>query len=194
MKKQENNHLIKTISIILLSIIAVLIIIAIFVKIDEYKRSFYKIGVRYKTNDVVKLNNKLPISDAIGKSYSGTGIETGIAEYKEFTVSNPNEKKIKYEVYLTKFTTNVKDIRSNYIKLYLTDDKDNPLEGFNKKKVVSYYDLYSLSNKPGSRLLYSGSLKSGESKTFILRSWVADTYVLSSDEEGFSFNINARIK
>ena len=194
MKKLDGNHAIKTISITVLSIVAIVIIIAIFIKIDEYKRSFFTIDVKFKTNDVVKLYNKLPVSDTIGKGYSGSGIEKGIIEYKEFTVTNPNDKKIKYEISVKRMYSTTKDMRSNYVNLYLTDENDKPVKGFDKKKIVSYYDLVSLNDDPGSRFLYSDYLDPGVSKTFILRSWVADTYILSNIEEGFGFDIDVRLK
>ena len=60
--------------------------------------------------------------------------------------------------------------------------------------MISYYDLFALNDKPGSKLLYNGTLSSGESKTFILRSWVSDTYMISSESERFGFDIEARLK
>ena len=195
MKKNENHgYFIKSISIVLLSLIAVILIIAIFLKIDEYKRKSYKIDVRFSDNDIVYLTNKLPISDEIGKNYNGTGVEKGIADYKEFTITNPNERKVSYEIYLTKVTNKVDDIRSSYVKLYLTDENNNPVEDFGSSKMLSYYDLPSLEDKLDSRLLYRGAIVSGGSKKFKLRSWIADTYIISNTEEDFSFDIDVRLK
>ena len=195
MKKQDNNsHFLRSISIVLLSLIAFLLIIAMYIKIDDYKTSSFKVDVSFQTTDLVQLTNKLPLSDSIGKNYNGSGIEEGIAGYNEFTVTNPNDRKVKYEVYLTKVNSSSNDIRSNYIKLYLTDDSNNPIEGFETKKIKTYYDLYTFNNKPGSKLLYTGSLVAESSTKFILRSWVADTYILSTEEEKFSFDIDVRIK
>lgn len=192
--KKHDYSILKSVSIVLLSLVVLILIFAIFIKIDDYQAQFYKIDVRFKTNDTVELTNKLPLSDTIGKNYNGEGVEKGIAEFKEFTIKNPNKKKIDYEIYLTKLPIDTKDIRSNYIKLYLTDAGNNPIEGFDTKKVKEYYDLYAFENKPGSKLLYKGSLSSGKKKKFILRSWVADTYILSDEEEGFKYNIDVRIK
>ena len=195
MKQRENNgHLIKSISIVLLSLVAFILVIAIFIKIDDYKKSKYKIDVKFDDTDIVKLTNKLPVSDEIGKNYNGTGVEKGIVEYKSFTISNPNDGKVEYEIYLTRVTNKIEDMRAGYIKLYLTDEKNNPIEGFDTKKLPTFYDLTALSDKLSSRLLYSGSIVSGGSKKFILRSWVADTYVLSSEEEDFNYDIDVRIK
>lgn len=194
MEKLDKKHGLKSVFIVALVLAIFLIIIAIVVKINDYKKSFYKVDVKFTTNAVVQLNNKLPISDDIGKNYSGTGIEKGIAEYKEFTVTNPNDGKIQYEIYLTKTNLNSKNIRSNYIKLYLTDINNNALDGFDSKKITSFYDLYSLRDKPSGRLLYTDSLNPGGKRTYILRCWVADTYVLSNESEIFDFEIDVRLK
>ena len=178
----------------MLSLVAFLLIIAIFIKVDNYKTRSYKIDVFFKSDDIVVLTNKLPISEDIGKNYTGVGVEKGIVEYKEFTISNPNDRKVSYEIYLTKISNSTDDIRSNYIRLYLTDEENNPIEGFGTKKGKTYYDLYSFNNQPGSKLLYTGTLVSGGTKKFILRSWVDDTYVLSEKAEDFTFDIGARIK
>lgn len=194
MKKTNENHVLKTVSIVFLSLLALFLIIAIVLTIKNYNKRFYKLDIDYENNSVVDLTNKLPMSDEIGKNYNGVGVEKGIAEYKKITITNKNKAKVNYEIYLTKIHNEEKDIRSNYIKLYLTDEKNNPIKGFDKKQVISYYDLLSLNDKPGSKLLYSGSLANDESDTFILRSWVADTYLLSNEEESFEFNIDIRMK
>ena len=195
MGKQENRvHLLKSISIVLLSLVAFLLIFAIFIKIDDYEKKSFKIDINYETNNNIELVTKLPISDSIAKNYTGKGIEKGIAEYKPFTISNPNSKKIEYEIFLTKSVNGVEDIRSNYIKLYLTDGNDNPVKGFESNIVKSYYDLYSLSDMPGSKLLYTGSLLPGETDSFILRSWLADSYIITQKVEDFNYSIDVRIK
>ncbi len=194
MKRLEGKHVFKSGLIVLFALISFVLIIAIVVKIGELKKLSYDVKIKFDTTDVIYLTNKLPISDTIGKSYAGIGMEKNIAEYKEFVITNPNEGKIQYEIYLKKIDNNKRDIGSSYIKLYLTDENDNPMEGFERPKVNSYYDLYSLNNQPGSKLLYRGTLKAHESKKFILRSWVADTYILSNDLEDFSFDIDVRIK
>lgn len=195
MKKQENHsYVLKSVAIVLLSFAALGLFIAIFVKIDDYEKSKYKIDVKFSDNDIVQLTNKLPVSDDIGKNYTGSGVEKGIIEYKSFTITNPNERKVSYEIYLTKLENKIEDLRTGYIKLYLTDGKNKPVEGFETNKISTYYELPSLSDKITSRLLYSGSLVSGGSKEFILRSWVSDTYILSNKEEDFRYDIGVRLK
>lgn len=192
--KKLDKQFFQSVLIAILSLAIFIIIVAGYIKIDEYRKLSYKVDTRFLNNDVIKLSNKFPISDEIGKKYSGSGMESGIAEYLEFTVSNPNDKKVDYEIYITKRELETGEIKSNYIKLYLTDGNNNPVKGFENNVVKSYYDLYSLTNKPGSRLLYKDSLASMRSKKYILRSWVADTYILSKDEENFIYDIDVRIK
>lgn len=192
--KKLDRQFFQSILIVLLSLAIFLIIIAVFVKIDELKKLSYKVDTKFVNTDIVKLTNKLPISDEIGKNYKGTGMDKNVEGYSIFTISNPNDRKVSFEIYLTKMDTDKDSIKSNYIKLYLTDDNNKPVEGFEKNKVKSYHDLYSLTDRPGSSLLYRGTLVSGATKKFILRSWLADTYAISKNEEVFSYDIDVRIK
>lgn len=193
-KKKISKGFFQSILIVLFSLVALFLILAIYQKTEEYRKLSYSVDVKFESNDVVVLNNKLPVSDELGKNYMGSGMEKGIAEYKEFVISNGNDKKITYEVYLTKISTKKKNIRSNYIKLYLTDENNSPVKGFEGPALKSYSDLYALSDKPGSKLLYRDTLDKGDSKKFTLRSWVADTYVISNKEEVFNYDIDVRIK
>lgn len=192
--KKLDRQFFQSILIVILSLAIFLIIVAGFIKIDEFRKLSYKVDTKFLTTDIIELTNKLPLSDDIGKNYTGTGMEKGIEGYSEFTISNPNDRKVNYEIYITKMNVEKNEIKSNYIKLYLTDDQNNPLEGFENNKIKSYYDLYALSDKPGSRLLYKGSLVAGSSKKIILRSWISDTYGFSKTEEEFSFDIDVRRK
>ena len=193
-KKKISKGFFQSVLIVLFSLLALFLILAIYQKTEEYRKLSYSVDAKFETTDVVNLDNKLPISDELGKKYMGSGMEKGIAEYKEFVISNGNEKKITYEIYLTKISKKNKSIRSNYIKVYLTDENDSPIKGFEGNSIKSYYDLYTLKDKPGSKLLYRDTLEKGDSKKFVLRSWVADTYVISNKEEVFDYDIDVRIK
>lgn len=192
--KKLDRQFFQSILIVILSLAIFIIIIASYIKIDEFRKLSYKVDTKFIDTDIIELNNKLPLSDEIGKNYNGTGMEKKVEGYSSFVITNPNDRKIEYEIYITKMSTEQDEIRSNYIKLYLTDDKNNPLEGFENNKIKSYADLYALNDKPGSRLVYRGNLVSGSSKKFILRSWVSDSYVLSKNEEVFNYDIDVRIK
>ena len=192
--KKLDRQFFQSILIVLICIIIFIIIIAGYLKIDEYRKLSYKVNTEFSSNDIIELNNNFPLSDEIGKSYSGTGMEKGLVGYSEFVVRNPNEKKVKFEIYITKMETEEDQIKSNYIKLYLTDDKNHPVDGFNTNVIKSYKDLYALKDKPGSKLVYRDTLVAGGSKKFILRSWVSDTYAISKQLKKFKYDIDVRIK
>ena len=194
MMKRNKKEFLQSILIVLLSLMVFVLIIAGYIKIDEYKRSFYRLNTKFDTSDIITVSNKLPLSSEVGRNYTGSGMEKDIEGYAVFSINNPNEKKVNYEIYITKKENQVNSIKSNYISLYLTDWDNNPYDGFDKNETVAYSDLYTLTDKPGSRLLYKGSLVSGGTKNFILRSWVSDNYVISDEEAMFSYDIDVRIK
>ena len=194
MKKQEKNSFIKSIFIVILSFIFFVLIILLQIKINEYKKSLIKIDVIFNNSVIITINNKLPISDALGKTFKEKRESTHVEGYSSFTIKNPNEKKITYEIYLTKRVLESNEINPNYIKLYLTDKNDKPYAGFDTNSVPSYGSLYALSDRPGSRLLYRDSLVSGATAEFKLRSWLSDTYVVSTNSEDFIYDISVRVK
>ena len=57
-----------------------------------------------------------------------------------------------------------------------------------------YNDLPSLSNAPGLRLVSSGTLEKKESKKLILRSWLSDSYAISTEDNEFTFDIVVKAK
>ena len=50
------------------------------------------------------------------------------------------------QIFLTKKKDN-NSIKENYIKLYLTNDKDEAFKGFDKNSVPTFNELFSLNNK-----------------------------------------------
>lgn len=142
--------------------------------------------INYNNSDSIKISNSLPISNALGKKIDESNEKQG---YEEITIKNTNNKDVKYKIYLKKEKQDIEYIDENYIKLYLTDDKDNPLSGFEKNLIPTYYSLKYLSDKPDSKLLYNGVIKANTSEKLRLRVWVADTYAITSNKKDFSFKI-----
>ena len=128
----------------------------------------------------------------MGKNFDGTGTEHGIQGYSEFVVYNNSNHKMKYEIIVTTRECRDNCINSNYIKLFLTDENDKPLEGFSSRKLPTYASLGILDNKPGSRLLYRDKIEGNGEKKFKLRVWLADTYAVSALEEKYKFVIDVR--
>lgn len=164
------------------------------VKIDE-KSYFLKF---HSEEDVIHLKNELPVSDAIGKTFTGEGTEKGIQSYLEFQIipSIPieKEKKIHYEIYITKRREDTAFINDHYIKFYLTNEEDNPLKGFDEYHIPVYSELKYLRDKPSSKLLYAGTMLSSEKPKFKLRVWLADNYAIAENAEIFVSDIYVRIK
>lgn len=150
--------------------------------------------IDFNPSNVVLISNKLPISDILGKDIIKEDDVDNIHEYILFSLKNTNDFSVEYEIYLTKKELQTNWLNDNYVKFYLTDDKDIPYEGFKKNKVPSYADFSYLSDKPNSKLLYRGVLRRKESSKFKLRAWLSDSYVIANYVENFGVDINVRIK
>lgn len=152
------------------------------------------INISYLTNNQkISVSNALPMTDVVGKNISSDNYKKNITGYTEFMVESNVRDKVRYEIYLTK-----EDIKSEvpvkFVKVFLTDFQDQPLKYFDSSKVPTYYDLRLSSLVADGKLIYSGSLKGGESQKFKLRMWVADTYELTAEEVNFSVKINVVVK
>ncbi len=194
MSKKSKHFEITFFVISFFCVVAMLIMITFIISRDDKNLKYQNLDVVFSHSDILSIENKLPISDAIGKNYEGSGMEKGIEGYTTFSITNPNKKKITYEIYMVRQKTKTNDIKSNYIKIYLTDDKNVPYKGFESKKIPSFYDFYVLKDKPGAKLLYRSTLKPKEEDKFKLRIWLADSYVLSQVKEEFSVDIDVRVK
>jgi len=178
----------------LFCVIAMCIMLVFIIKRDNEMIKNQKLDVVFDTSDIITIENKLPISDEIGKHYEGYGMEENIEGYSTFSITNPIDRKITYEIYLTKQDSNIKTIKSNYVKFYLTDENNNPYKGFDQNKMVNYHDLYILNDKPGSVLLYRSTLMGNKTAKFKLRMWLSDSYGINQEKENFSVDIDARIR
>ena len=184
--------------------LALLIVCVAFVFVGIYFLFFYQkkepinnqkyLSVQFNTSDVILIKNTLPVSDQIGKSFDGEGTENGIQGYLEFSVKNKKDESISYDIILTEQTTKEDKIKDSYIKMYFTDNQDNPLEGFERSYIPTFYDFYYLTDKPSSKLLFEDSLEKGETKVYRLRVWLSDKYSLSFEPEEFAFDVDVLAK
>ncbi len=161
---------------------------------SEYRNDSKGLSVRYSSSNIVTIKNTLPISDSLGKEFDGSGTEEGVQAYLEFTVKNVRNYTIPYDIILTKQHNHDEIISDNFIKFYLTDAKDQPLPGFEKSSMPTFYDLYYLTDKPASKQLYQDSLAAGEEKTYHLRMWLSDQYTISFDPEYYSVDVGVHIR
>lgn len=181
---------------IYLGILVALLIILILLGVIFGKRSHEQsaISIDYLTNDQkISISNALPMTDVVGKNISVDNYKENVTGYTEFKVEPKVKDKVRYEIYLTKEDREL-EVPIKFVKVFLTDSQDQPLEYFDESRVPTYYDLRLASSTANGKLIYSGLLKAGESKTFKLRMWVADTYELTAEEVSFSTKINVVVK
>lgn len=138
----------------------------------------------------LKVDNSMPITDAIGKQLTFSADQTKYS-YSEFSISSNmvGLSSVNYEIY-AKVKEGENTIPSDYVKVYLTDGKrDLPLEGYNDKSVPTFQDLKVASSDAGGRRLYSGTLKKDEVKKFKLRMWLRDTYPITTELRDFDISL-----
>ena len=143
-------------------------------------------------NSDIVVSNSLPMTDVVGKTISIDNCIVGTTGYVEFEVKSMVDDKVKYEIYLTTESVN-ESIPLKFIKVFLSDEKDNALGYFDNDKLPTYYDLRLSTNDPSGRLIYSGYLSDKEKDKFKLRMWVADTYELTSNIKSFSVKLHVKI-
>lgn len=139
------------------------------------------------------IDNTFLMNDTIGKTLSVESVKQGTNGYVEFEIASKAGGKVKYEIYLTKEDAEP-EIDSKFVKIYLTDEKDNAIAGYDSASIPTYYDLRVSEIDPGARVLFSGSLKNKESRKFRFRIWTADTHELVAEEKIFSVKLNVGVK
>ena len=147
--------------------------------------------IQFYNDDILEVTNKLPLSDELGKN-DECDESSDFIDCINFTIKNISSRNVNYEIYITKEYTK-SEIRGDYIIYYLNDGS-NSLKGFDTNILPSYKSLLSLSDKSYSKLLYSGNISSEEKKSFILKTWVSDSYTISDNLEKFRVNVNVRVK
>lgn len=156
------------------------------------QRDGYGITSSFDKDGSIYIENILPVSDSIGREFTGDNTSKNIQGYSEFSIDNTSDYKSKYVIYLKESDKCSKTIDPSYIKLYLTDNKDKAIDGFDTNIIPSFADLSVLDDIPDGKLLYSSDLKGNSNIKFKLRVWVSDLYTLNQDKECFSFNIKVR--
>lgn len=175
-------------------------IFIVFLSFVYKKQKNYKISkndslvVEFENSNEFYIKNLLPVSDNLGRNFDNSDSEVGIKGYTQFSIVNTVDYDIKYEIFLSKKETKKKQIKDNYIKVYLTDSSNNPLSGFENNRVPSYNELDYIADKPSSKLVYKGRIDKHSTKKFIMRSWLSDSYAIDKNEEEFIFFVNVRTK
>ncbi|MCI8347551.1 MAG: hypothetical protein HFJ12_06385 [Bacilli bacterium] len=150
----------------------------------------------------INLTNALPMSDTNGKKLNGD------QEVFDFTVTgNYGEKgTVLYDVYVTPYDMTLSD---KYVKIYVTDQHDNPVEGYDRDEVPTYNTLedYSIPSSTKDtfttkgKLLYSSELTpERNSHDLRVRVWLSSSYGSSGNKDEntpeksltFAFKVNVR--
>ena len=145
--------------------------------------------IKFESNDILKINNKLPLSDVLGKSIKYEDSLNGNVGFLEFSIINKSAKTRKYNITINKRNVDSKMISDNYIKIYLTDINDNPLKGFSDNKITTYNELSYSKNNVENVVLYSDFAEKLSKNDYRLRVWVSDSYGLSKLEESIILDI-----
>ena len=192
MVRKDRKQLFLALIVVLVMFVLSFAFIIIY-KLNENKNNRnYVLNTNFKNTNKIYIENTLPVSDELGKKFDGSNTEKGIQGYKEFSVKNNYSKDLNYEIYLMENSECEKKIDANYIILYLTDENNTPLTGFENNKLPTYASLSVLNDKALGRVLYSGFIKSSSKQKFKLRVWVSDLYTLKKYKECFSFDVYVR--
>lgn len=173
--------------------IAFLLILITFMSVKVYNENFEKdrintltsgyLSFNYTESDtnVINLVSAMPIKDSVGKKSNKK------EDYFEFSISNSNDHSISYEIIVEPL---VNKLKGEYLKLYLTDDENKPMDGFKEK--VPTWSEFKDAGLEGTKIIYRGHLDGKATKTFRLRVWISEDFVVSDKAESFSFKINIK--
>lgn len=185
-KKRKNFNL----NIFLFTVIAVLLCILVYFIVFTNKNNIDEADViLYADLENVTIDNSLPVNDKFGKTISDN-ISGGYKKV-DFEIVNVSSKSKTYQLYIKKNNLNTNEINNDFVKFYLTDDKDNPVGIFDNNKAPSYRNLSYIKDKADSKVLYTDKIDKYQRKKFIIRVWVTDNYVSLSNNY-FSFDIGVR--
>jgi lipopolysaccharide export LptBFGC system permease protein LptF len=194
MFKIKKKYIIETILIILVLFLFLMFVFFIFNNKSSGTSNSSKsnsISITFSDNSTFSINNILPLSDKLGSNLDISDIDNGVESYSEITIYNDSDENENFDLYLTKISSN-NDIGDNFIKIYLCDENDNPLELYSHNSIPTYKDLSYLSDKPDSKLLYSGVIASHSSIKYSLRVWLSDSYAMNDKDEEFNYKVQVK--
>ena len=170
-------------------IVVLLIILGLLIYNRRVERINEANVILYAEDENITIDDSLPVSDKFGKEARDE--LSSSYKYLEFEIVNVSSEVRDYQLYITKNDFSTNEINNEFVKIYLTDDKNNPIDGFESSKVPSYVDLKYIKDLPSNKLLYKDKIDKYQKRKFIIKVWVADNYS-SSSENYFSFDIGVR--
>lgn len=179
-------------NIILIVIVIILLISCINMLLFFYKHRIEKakeVELVSPYNNKFEIIDSYPMIDDLGKSMIYDEDNKNVQSFYEFEVKSKSEKKKKYEITVSDLDFS-NSIHPNFIKVYLTDENNHPISGFDTLAVPTYYDLKVSSINPTAKRLYYGTIKAGEVKKYRLRVWVGDAYSIGIQTKKFGMKVN----
>ncbi len=158
----------------------------------------YVTFVYNETGNGVSITNAFPKSDSEGKLIKESG-DDGVANgYFDFNVTSTmgGNMTIPYYVYAVDITGDVEHkLASKYVKLYLSDQEDQPIEGYEGEvPTFASLDPIKANDSNGEEVqgkkLYYGYVNGEEVKKFRLRMWLSNRYPGTEVAETFKLRVD----
>lgn len=186
-----------------LFILAILILVAVFIfigcvflyfssNISDTKNAALIFSYSENSGDLV-VDNSMPITDAVGKQLKFSANQEKYG-FSEFSISSNMDglKSVDYEIYAIPVGVAMQ-LPTDYVKVYLTDgENDLPIDYY-RNSVPTYRELKVSRSTPGGKRIYSGTIKNGEIKTFRLRTWLAESYPITTESYSFKMLLRVRV-
>ena len=185
MKKKETIYLVLFIALLFIFSIS----LVIFFKSDNGIVNEDDVYIE-STTLTVSMKDILSVNDDFGKTISDTN--GGAFGYVDIDIVNDANKKRNYQLYLTESSDTTNTISPSFVKVYLTDFKDDPISNYNSNIVPSYTTFAYLKDKPSSKLILNGTIEANKRTSIRLRSWISDSFVIENGKNTFSFDIGIR--
>ena len=194
----SKNRNINCISIFIFVIIVLVLLVGIcsYYVFFRNKSDSSIIFIHSDNNDIISIENSLPIEDSVGKLLSSDETNNKLKGYFEFVLSPkiPKNSLIHYEIVAEKVPAN-NEISDKYVKVYLSDGEyDLPVKGYNLSDIPTYAELNNSNIDSRYKVLYSGTFNNNKEKKFILRMWLADNYIVNDIDKKFSIRISVKVK
>jgi hypothetical protein len=173
-------------------VIGAVVVICILFLLDNLPYDNNAIDVNMDKQKII-ISNSYLMSDDLGKKISIDNVIDGTTGYVDFNVESKVDGKVKYEVVLVK-EDSFPELDMKFIKVFLTDNKDNVMYNSKFSNVPTYYELRVSDTDPSGKVIYSGYLKNKESKSFRLRMWTSDTHEIVAEKKIFAAKLKVNVK
>ena len=150
--------------------------------------------VNLSDKNIFTLKSILPITDELGKNVDVYSVSENVVVSTDIIITNNTLETQKFDIFVYKYENASNEINPNYIKFYLTDIIDNPLDLYSGGKLPSFVDLEYFSDMPSKKKLYSGEINPDTTLKYKLKAWISDSYVISTRNEEFKFIVGVRNK